>query len=163
MVWCSRMATVLRFLQVFALGTWVGGIIYLSFIVAPGAFATLGSRDLAGTLVGLVLSRLHVLGLIAGVVFLAAALARTPSFWTLAKPASLAVILMVLLTFTSQKWVTPRLAGLRAEMGSVDATPRSDSRRLEFDHLHKVSVRLEGAVLLFGLAALYFTVRQDPL
>jgi hypothetical protein len=157
------MATVLRFLQVFSLGTWVGGIIYLSFIVAPGAFAALGSRDLAGTLVGLVLSRLHVLGLIAGVVFLAAALARTPSLWALAKPTSLAVVLMLILTFTSQKWVTPRMAGLRAEMGSVDATPRSDSRRLEFDRLHKVSVRLEGAVLLFGLAALYFTVRQDPL
>ena len=29
---------VLRFIQVFALGTWVGSIIYLSFVVAPGAF-----------------------------------------------------------------------------------------------------------------------------
>jgi uncharacterized membrane protein len=53
------MSSVLRFVQVFALGTWLGAIIYLSFVVAPGAFATLGSRDQAGAFVGMALGRLH--------------------------------------------------------------------------------------------------------
>ena len=63
-----------RFLQVFALGTWLGAIIFLSFVVAPGAFASLTSRDQAGRFVGLTLARLHVIGMIAGMAFLVVAL-----------------------------------------------------------------------------------------
>ena len=153
------MTTITRFLEVFALGTWVGGIIYLSFVVAPGAFATLASRDQAGALVGLILARLHLLGWIAGLVYLGAAVARGKSAAALARPAALAVILMLLLTLASQ-WVSPRMTALRAQMGSVDQTPMDNPLRVEFNRLHKISVRLEGAVLLLGIAALFLTVRE---
>src|SRR5437899_12654430 len=66
------MATILRYLEFLSLGTWVGSIIFLSFVVAPGAFAKRGSRDQAGAVVGMALGRLHLLGLIAGVLFLVA-------------------------------------------------------------------------------------------
>lgn len=154
------MTNILRFLEVFALGTWVGGIIYLSFIVAPAAFMTLGSPHQAGTLVGLVLGRLHILGLVSGVVYLAAAVGLGRSLAALARPAALAVILMCGLTLVSQRWVSPRMAGLRAEMGSVDAVPRDNPLRLKFDRLHRVSVRLETSVLILGFAAIYLTVRE---
>ena len=42
------MTSTLRFIEIFALGTWVGSIIFLSFVVAPGAFGVFGSRDQAG-------------------------------------------------------------------------------------------------------------------
>jgi uncharacterized membrane protein len=155
------MASFFRFLEVFALGTWVGGIIYLSFVVAPGAFSALASRDQAGALVGLVLAKLHILGCIAGAVYLAAAVARSRSLAALARPAALAAILMLILTIASQWWVSPRMARLRMEMGSVDTTPRENPLRAEFDRLHRVSVRLEGSVLLLGLAALFLTVRNQ--
>jgi uncharacterized membrane protein len=154
------MNTILRFLEVFALGTWLGGILYLSFAVAPGAFGTLGSRDQAGALVGLVLSRLHVFGVIAGVVYLVAALALARSLAALARPAALAVILMVVLTAASQWGVSTRMAALRTEMGSVDRTPVESPLRAEFDRLHKISVRLEGSILLLGIAALFLSVRE---
>jgi len=48
---------------------------------------------------------------------------------------------------------------LRREMGSVAATAVEDPRRVEFDKLHGVSVRLEGATLLIGFVALFLTVR----
>jgi hypothetical protein len=67
---------------------------------------------------------------------------------------------MIALTFYSQKFVTSRLAGLRREMVSVDATPRDNPLRVEFDSLHQWSVRIEGAVLLLGLAGLFLTVRS---
>ena len=35
------MTHILRFLEVFTLGTWLGGILYLSFAVAPAAFSAL--------------------------------------------------------------------------------------------------------------------------
>jgi hypothetical protein len=65
------MSTLLRFLEFLSLGTWVGSILYLSFVVVPGVFATLGSRDLAGAVVGMALGHLHLLGLLAGAIYLA--------------------------------------------------------------------------------------------
>ena len=71
------------------------------------------------------------------------------------------VILMLLLTLASQRFVIPRMAELRGQMGSVEATPASDPRRAEFDRLHGISVDLEGGVLVIGLVALYLTVRAS--
>ena len=154
------MNSILRFIQVFALGTWVGSIIYLSFVVAPGAFGVLQSRDQAGLMVGYSLARLHYMGMIAAVLYVVASLALAPSLKTLLQPAMLGVILMFALTGISQTRVTPRLAELRREMVSVDATPRDNPLRIEFDSLHQWSVRIEGTVLLLGLAGLFLTVRS---
>jgi hypothetical protein len=64
------MSTILHFLEFLSLGTWVVSILFLSFVVAPGAFATLGSRELAGVMVRMALARLHMLGLMAGFLYL---------------------------------------------------------------------------------------------
>src|SRR6202167_1079174 len=124
------MNSVLRFLQVFALGTWVGSIIYLSFVVAPGAFGVLQSRDQAGLMVGYSLARLHYLGLIAAVSYVLTGFALGPPLKTFLQPATLGVVLMLLLTVVSQTQVTPRLAELRTEMVSVDATPTDNRLRV---------------------------------
>ena len=153
------MTNILRFIQFFALGTWLGSIIYFSFAVAPALFATLSSRDQAGAVVGIALGRLHHLGVIAAIVYLLASLglALSPKF--LAQPAVVAVIAMLVFTIISQHRITPRMAELRTQMVSVDATPPENPLRAEFDRLHKVSVRLEGSVLLLGLIALFLTAR----
>ena len=154
------MSSTLRFLQVFALGTWVGSIIYFSSVVAQAAFRVLSSADEAGRLVGFTISGLHHLGVIAAVVYLLASLALARSFRALARPASIGVILMLLLTLGSQRIAIPRMDALRARMGSVEQTPASNPLRAEFDRLHGISVDLEGGVLLIGLAALFLTVRD---
>ena len=156
------MTNILRFVQVFALGTWVGSIIYLSFVVAPGAFGVLQSRDQAGLMVGYSLARLHYLGVIAAVLYLLVGLLLAPSLKTFLQPAMIGVVLMLALTLVSQAWVTPRLVELRTEMVSVDATPKDNPLRVEFDRLHQTSVRIEVAVLLIGIAALFLTVRATP-
>jgi uncharacterized membrane protein len=154
------MTNVLRFVQFLALGTWLGSIIYFSFAVAPALFAALSSRDQAGAVVGIALGRLHHLGGIAGILYLVAALglARSPKGFV--QPAALAVIVMLLLTVVSEHHIIPRMAQLRTQMVSVDATPPENPLRAEFDRLHKISVRLEGSVLLLGLVALYLTARS---
>jgi len=156
------MNSILRFVQVFALGTWVGSIIYLSFVVAPGAFGVLQSRDQAGLMVGYSLARLHYLGVIAAVLYLLAGLVLAPSPKNFLHPAMIGVVLMLALTLVSQTRVTPRLAELRTEMVSVDATPKDNALRVEFDRLHQTSVRIEVTVLLIGVAALFLTVRGTP-
>ena len=154
------MSTLLRYLEFLSLGVWVGGIVFLSFVVAPGAFATLGSRDQAGAVVGMALGRLHLLGLVAGLVFLVARVALAKSLSALGSAAALLVVLMLVLTIVSQYSVSPQMANLRAEMGSVERTPAESPLRAEFDRLHHWSVRLEASVLLAGLAALFFVIRE---
>lgn len=154
------MSTIWRYLEFLSLGTWVGGIIFLSLVVAPGAFLTLSNRDLAGAVVSMALARLHLLGCFAGALFLVARAARARSLAALASPAAVAVILMLLLTVVSQQFVFSRMGHLRAEMGSVEATPGDHPLRIEFNRLHRVAVRLEAAILLAGLAALFLTVRS---
>ena len=155
----DSMTNFLRFLQVFALGAWVGSIIYFSAVVAQGAFRTLPTIDDAGRLVGFTLAGLHSMGVICAVIYLVASLALGRSLKALAQPAALGVILMLALTLVSARIVIPRMDVLRAQMGSVAATAAGDPLRGEFDRLHGVSVILEGAVLLIGIAALFLTVR----
>jgi uncharacterized membrane protein len=156
------MNSILRFIEVFALGTWVGSIIYFSFVVAQGAFGVLQSRDQAGLMVGYSLARLHYMGMVAAVLYLVAGLALARSVEAFAQPAMLGVVLMLLLTLVSQTRVTPRLAELRTEMVSVDATPKDNPLRVEFDRLHQTSVRIEVVVLLLGIASLFLTARNAP-
>jgi hypothetical protein len=153
----------LRFLQVFALGAWVGSIIYFSAVVTQGAFRVLANIDEAGRLVGFTLGGLHWLGVIAAVVYLVASMALGRSLKALVRPAAIGVLLMLVLTLVSQRIVIPRMDVLREQMGSVEATATGNPLRAEFDRLHSASVNLEGAVLLVGIASLFLTVRSRPL
>jgi hypothetical protein len=153
------MDSVLQFVKVLALGTWVGSIVYFVAIVTRGAFAVL-TRDQAGDLVGFTLAGLHEIGVIAAVAYVIAAIGLEMSIKAVARPATLGVALMLLLTLGSQRMVVPRMDALRREMGSVDMTPPSDPRRSEFNRLHGVSVDLEAGILILGLAALFLTVRD---
>ena len=152
------MSTVVRFLQFLTLGTWVGSILYFGAIVAPAAFTVL-TQDQAGALIGLTLGRLHLLGIVAGIIYLLVTAIWGRSAAALVRPAPLLVFIMLVLTFVSQFWVMSTMDALRAQMGSVAAAPPTDALRASFDRLHRISVNLEMAVLVAGLLALFFTSR----
>jgi hypothetical protein len=154
------MLTLLRTVQFLCLGLWLGSDVFLSFVVAPGAFRVLGSRDAAGAMVGFALGRMHLLGAVCGVVFLVARLARTRTFTSLVAPVALCVVLMIALTVASQVGISPRMAVLRVQMGSIQATSHDSPLLAEFSRLHRISVSLESGVLLAGLAAIYLMVRD---
>jgi len=159
------MSNILRFIQVFALGTWVGSIFYFSAAVAPAAFRGLQSQDQAGLLVEFTLRRLHTLGVVAGVTFLFAsalmAMSASGSGKSLLLPA-IGVAVMLILTVISQHVVIRRMMNLRRQMVSVAATPIDNPLRVEFNRLHRISVQLEGATLLIGFASFFLTVRRAP-
>ena len=152
----------LRTLEFLCLGLWFGSDVFLSFVVAPGAFRILGSRDAAGALVGFALGRMHLLGVICGIALLLARLIRTRTFASFVAPVALCVVLMIALTVASQIGVSPRMAMLRVQMGSIQAAPEDSPLLAEFARLHRVSVLLESGVLLAGLAAFYFMVKELP-
>lgn len=154
------MTTLLRFLQFFTLGVWIGSILYFGAIVAPAAFTAVSNVDQVGAFVGLALGRLHLMGIVAGVIYLIAAMVLGRSPAALLRPAPLLVLAMVVLTFVSQFWVIANMDVLRAQMGSVAATSASNPLRASFDRLHTLSVRIESGVLFAGIAALVLISRK---
>jgi uncharacterized membrane protein len=150
----------LRAIEFLGLSIWLGSDIFLSFVVAPGAFAVLASRDQAGAIVGYSLTRMHSMGIVCGALILLFRLVRTRSVGSLAAPAALCVVLMILLTLVSQVAVSPKMAALRVEMGSIQATAEGSPLLAEFARLHRVSVGLESGVLLAGVAAIFLMVRE---
>jgi uncharacterized membrane protein len=154
------MSVFLRTMEFLSLGMWLGADAFLSFVVAPGAFAVLSSRDSAGLMVGYSLTRLHFAGIALGLLFLAARLARTQSFVSLASAVALCAVLMVALTAISQFTVSQRMAVLRKQMVSIQSTPENSPSLAEFNKLHRLSVLFEGSVLLLGVAGMYLLVRE---
>jgi hypothetical protein len=154
------MPTIFQTVEFLALSLWLGADVFLSFVVAPGAFRVLPSRAEAGAIVGYSLWWVHFLGVSSGIVLLIARLLRGRSFASLGKPAALAVMLMIALTVVSEHAVSPKMAALRVQMGAIEATAADSPLLREFRRLHRISVGLEGLVLLTGFTALYFMVRE---
>src|SRR6266849_1734735 len=96
------MFTFLRTIEFLGLGLWLGSDVFLSFVVAPGAFRILASRDQSGAMGGDGLWWMHMIGVVCGITFLVARLLRARMFASLAAPAALCVVVMIGLTVVSQ-------------------------------------------------------------
>src|SRR5439155_23712731 len=94
----------------------------LSVVGAAGAFSVLASGGQAGAIVGYWLGLMHWMGIVCGLVILLVRLSRIRSLTALVASAALCVVLMIVLTVISQTAVSPRMAVLRVEMGSIEAT-----------------------------------------
>jgi Domain of unknown function (DUF4149) len=139
---------------------WLGGLIFFAFVVAPAAFSVLPTRHLVGNLVARSINGLHWIGIVAGIVYLLSSIlyARIAAGTLHVFAArNIVIILMLALTLISQFGIVPRMDGLRASVGEIDAVPPDNPIRMQFDALHVWSTRVEGGVLLLGLVAAYLT------
>jgi hypothetical protein len=159
-LYSAAMTSLLGTIEFLGLGLWLGSDVFLSFVVAPRAFRILASRDQAGAIVGNGLWWMHLIGVICGIAILVARLLRTRTFASLLAPAALCVVLMILLTVVSQHAVSPKMAALRVQMGSIQAASADSPLLAEFGKLHRISVLLESGVLLAGFAAMFLMVRE---
>jgi hypothetical protein len=149
------MKTVIRTLLLLSLIVWLGGEIFFP-VVAGVTFTQLApDTHAAGLIVGTLLRILHGMGLVCGLVLMA--LFALASAWGIFKPrvalASLGLVLvMVGLTAYSQYGIIPAMDRDRAAAGGIiDAAPRDNPARIDFDNLHKRSVNVEGAITLLGI------------
>jgi len=160
------MQTVLRALRLFAMVAWVGGLIFFAFVVAPVAFHSLPSTHEAGIVVGGTLRVLHWIGLIGGALFYIA----TAILWLRAE-VSARVGFAIQLTLTgimlagtaySQFRILPAMDHDRELAGGVvETAPADNAGRADFERLHVLSERLEGAVLLCGLGVVFLLSRES--
>jgi len=133
-----------------ALVVWVGAVVFVSLVVAPVVFGSF-PVELAGTVMAGIFPVYYGVTAAAGVVALAAALvlwrlARGSRAWT-----AMVVMLAIMLAATTYAGgvVHPRARALRLRLHQQAVEPEVQA---EFDLLHRRAVRLNGVVLLLGLA-----------
>jgi hypothetical protein len=152
----------LRFLMLLSLIVWLGGLIFFP-VVAQTAFSVVPARHLAGLVVGRSLGILHWMGIISGFVFLLSSLLYSrlstgaPHVFA---SRNILICLMLALTLISQFGIIPRMDTIRASIGEIDSVSADNPASLQFDALHQWSTRVEGSVLLLGLALVYLTARS---
>jgi len=152
----------LRFLMLLSLVAWIGGLIFFAFVLAPTVFApgVLPNTHLAGNIVGRALGKLHWIGIVSAFIFLGGSMLYSRVIDGTAHVFALRhvpIFLMLGLTLLSQFWIIPRMDTLRAKVSDFAAVAIDNPVRGQFDALHVWSTRVEGAVLLLGLVAIYLT------
>ena len=160
--------SVLRFLMLLSLVVWIGGLIFFAFVLAPTVFSPglLPTRHMAGSIVGRSLDLLHYMAIASGIIYLASSMIYSRMSSGSARPMALRhvlIVLMLVLTLISQFGVSPKMHAIRAEVamtdGAIDNVPLDNPLRREFDRLHVWSEKLEEAILLLGLVAVYTTAQ----
>ena len=155
---------VLAFADFLLLGLWIGSMAFFSFAVAPGAFETLGTREMAGKVVTSNIIKVEWLGLVIGplLILIQAATWKARRGAPSVKAIQLIlVVVMVLAAALSRLWVTEKMIALRIAMGGIiDNVPDDDPLKLQFNDLHQYSVALMSVALFAGLAALFLSVRS---
>ena len=153
----------LRSVRLLTMVMWVGGIAFFAFVLAPVAFHVLPAHE-AGLVVGGTLPILDKIAFVCGLLFLLAGNRLGSNANRRGLPQSLLVLLMLLLTLYLDKSILPRMERDRASVGGdITLAAPTDPARADFDRLHPLSERLEGAVLLAGLAiVVLLAAERDP-
>jgi uncharacterized membrane protein len=150
----------LRYLMLLSLVVWIGGLIFFAFVLAPTAFQVLPSTHLAGNVVGRALGKLHWIAIVSGIIFLVSSMIYSRIIDGTAHVFAMRHVLicvMLALTLLSQFWIIPRMDTLRAQVTDFTSVAADNPLRMQFDALHAWSTRVESAVLLLGLIAIYLT------
>jgi uncharacterized membrane protein len=150
------MISTLRVLRLLAMVVWVGGLVFFAFVVAPVAFGVLPSKHEAGTVVAGTLGVLNRMGAICGPVFVA-----STGLLYAGKPRGrrglgiaeilLALGMMVATDYVQWKIVPAMERDRVAAGGDVDAAALDNPARVDFERLHPISEKVEGAALFLGL------------
>ena len=150
------MAFFLRVCRLLSIVVWGGGLIFFAAIEAPTAFHVMGTSLQFALLIGGSLGTLNRIGDTCGGVFLLASVAlwfRTdPRGRRLLLAEASLIVLMIAATMVVQSHIIPAMERDRtAAGGDINALPRDNSIRVDFDRMHGISEKVEGSVLFLGL------------
>lgn len=143
------------FFYLLALACWLGTLLFFSLLAAPVIFSQLAPPE-AGRVISGIFAQYYRVGYVAQAIAMALAvrLAMVRSgraYWIIAA-AVLGIGLAI--TLYAGLSVRPRVQAVRAVVEEANPDPL---RRQEFDSLHRLSVQLNGAVMLLNLLALIAT------
>ena len=153
---------VLSDFRILLLGLWLGAACFLSFAVAPSAFAVLPSREAAGAMVNQTLAILNYAGIVIGLILLASSAIPKNNVHR----AWIWIERILLLVTTAacafgQFFIGWKLQNLRAEIGRpLDEIAADDPLRVAFNALHGQSVTVLSVAMIAALIAFFLIARR---
>jgi uncharacterized membrane protein len=151
-----------KWLYVLTLAVWIGSIVFFSSAVAPTVFKTLKPED-AATLIRRIFSKYCLIGIVCaavGIVCVGLLLAdRSFAKW----PAILTLLLLAGMGGTDlwlRQGVMPHMNALRERRAAAESSgkPLDEELETEWKALHRLSVRMNGVVLVCGLVLVFLIV-----
>jgi uncharacterized membrane protein len=151
-----------KWLYLLTLAVWIGSIVFFSFAVAPTVFKTLKPED-AAALIRRIFSKYYLIGIVcsgAGIVCVGLLLAdRSFGKW----PAILTLLLLAGMGGTDlwlRQGVMPHMNHLRDQRAAIESSGKPPDEELvgEWKGLHRLSVQMNGVVLLCGLVLVFLIV-----
>jgi hypothetical protein len=140
------------FVYLLCLVAWLGGMIFFSIFIAPVIFTMLPVSE-AGKVVSGIFPRYYLLGYGAGIIGVILAfyftIVHSPRLWW--GFAAVALAISLALTFYAGVIVRPKVDAIRTVAEEANPNPE---RKAEFDRLHRLSVALNGTVMVLNLIAL---------
>jgi hypothetical protein len=147
------------------LGMWLGAAVLFSFAVAPGAFAMLPARELAGAIVTRIIGVVNVSGFMIALLLLATAFVPRRGAVTGRRVwlvEASALVLLALATGVGHWVISARMAALRVALGKpIDEVAASDPLRLAFNSLHGYSVAAMTTAMLAAIVAFILVARRN--
>ena len=147
------------YVYLICLSIFFGSSIFIGYIAAPYIFKTLNSRNEAGNMVGALLHKFSTLGYITQVLMVIAGYILYLNRVTVLSIFILPLIILILLLF-SENFISRKMNGLKKQMGSIDEMPKDDTKRKQFNSLHKWSVKLFLLNELLCLPLFYFILMK---
>ncbi len=144
------------FLYLLSLGCWLGGMIFFAFFVAPIVFSRLPIQD-AGKVMAGMFPRYYMLGYVAGTIAVILAIyftitsASARGWWG---AAAILLAIALSLTFYAGLVIRPQVDRIRTVTEEASPDPE---RRARFDSLHRLSVQINGTVMVLNLLAMAST------
>lgn len=149
------MSVFLRVVRLLTMVVWVGGLVFFAFVLAPVAFNVLPSTHEAGTVVGATLRVLNQIGPYCGYLFLLATIAAQYTQERRSRLLTTQMLLVWLMIGATQYVRTSIVPAMERDRiaagGDVDAAAPDNPARLDFERLHPLSEKVEGAALFLGL------------
>lgn len=156
------MLNTLRFVLLLSIVLWVGALVFFTFFVTPSIFKVL-PRELAGALVNDIFPKYWAIGYVAGVLSIASLLAI--SFVEKAFPAARILLLafMTAATFYAGMVIAPEARATHDKMRAAEEAAEAQVLKERFAGLHLKSYVLNMAVIVSGVAFVFFTARSSRL
>ena len=153
---------IVRDMRLLAIAIWLGAAVFFSFAVAPGVFAVLPTRELAGAVVSRTLGIVNAGGFVVSLLLLATSVPFKSIVTRRAFRAEIISLALVALSTFVGKWmIAARMQSLRDEMGRpIDQVAQYDPLRIAFNSLHGYSVAALTVGMLAAIASLLLIVRR---
>ena len=143
----------LKYIHLFAIVTWLGGMIFFSYVAAPAAFKVL-DRQAAGNFVGVVFPKYFFMGYVASVVLLITLYLIGKNNLAAVRVPLIIMAVLTGLSFVHGMVIGPRARSIKAEYSSLAEGPEKAALKKSFGKIHGVSAVVNLLIVLLCLVYL---------